>query len=120
MLRRTACQGPKTGQPFWGCSGYPDCRGTLPVSASEDSDQPDTFKKLGIPDYRDARDIHRQKFLARLSNEIGKRGVIDFLRQGVDHGPLHLDLFCGTLFTVTPDERLRGISSTTLAGDAMG
>jgi len=31
MLRRTARQGPKTGQSFWGCSGYPDCKGTLPV-----------------------------------------------------------------------------------------
>lgn len=33
--------------------------------------QPDTLKKLGIGDYRDAKDINRQKFLARLSNEIG-------------------------------------------------
>ena len=58
--------------------------------------QPDTFNKLGIADYRDAKDINRQKFLARLSNEIGKRGVIDVLRKGVDHGPLHFDLFYGT------------------------
>ena len=58
--------------------------------------QPDTLKKLGIGDYRDARDINRQKFLARLSTEIGKRGVIDVLRKGVDHGPLHFNLFCGT------------------------
>ena len=54
------------------------------------------FKKLGIADYQDAKDINRQKFLARLSNEIGKRGVIDVLRKGVDHGPLHFDLFYGT------------------------
>jgi len=56
--------------------------------------QPETLKKLGIADYRDGKDINRQKFLARLSNEIGKRGVIDVLRKGVDHGPLHFDLFC--------------------------
>jgi len=31
MFRRTARQGPKAGQSFWGCSGYPDCKGTLPV-----------------------------------------------------------------------------------------
>jgi len=31
MLQRTARKGLKTGQPFWGCSGYPDCKGTLPV-----------------------------------------------------------------------------------------
>ena len=44
----------------------------------------------------DAKDINRLKFLARLSGEIGKRGVIDVLRNGVDHGPLHFDLFFGT------------------------
>ena len=54
------------------------------------------MKKLAIADYKDAKDINRQKFLARLSNEIGKRGVIDVLRKGVDHGPLHFDLFYGT------------------------
>ena len=31
MQLRTARKGLKTGQPFWGCSGYPDCKGTLPV-----------------------------------------------------------------------------------------
>ncbi|OGQ50174.1 MAG: DEAD/DEAH box helicase, partial [Deltaproteobacteria bacterium RIFCSPLOWO2_02_FULL_57_26] len=36
------------------------------------------------------------KFLARLSAEIGKRGVIDVLRKGVEHGPVHFDLFYGT------------------------
>ena len=60
------------------------------------STQPATLKKLGIPDYRDAQDINRQKFLVRLSNELGKRGVIDVLRKGLDHGPLHFDLFYGT------------------------
>jgi type I restriction enzyme R subunit len=58
--------------------------------------QPEPFKKLGIADYKDSKDINRQKFLARLSTEIGKRGVIDVLRKGVDHGPLHFTLFYGT------------------------
>jgi type I restriction enzyme R subunit len=58
--------------------------------------QPEALKKLAIADYRDGKDINRQKFLARLSNEIGKRGVIDVLRKGVDHGPFHFDLFYGT------------------------
>jgi type I restriction enzyme R subunit len=58
--------------------------------------QPEALKKLGIADYKDAKDINRQKFLARLSNETGKRGMIDVLRKGVDHGPLHFDLFYGT------------------------
>jgi type I restriction enzyme R subunit len=58
--------------------------------------QPETVKQLGIVDYKDGKDINRQKFLARLSNEIGKRGVIDLLRKGVKHGPLDFALFYGT------------------------
>jgi type I restriction enzyme R subunit len=38
----------------------------------------------------------RQKFLARLQGEIGKRGVIDVLRHGVKHGPHELSAFYGT------------------------
>src|SRR5205814_799898 len=45
--------------------------------------QLETLKKLGIADYKDSKDINRQKFLARLSNEIGKRGVIDVLRKEI-------------------------------------
>ncbi len=60
------------------------------------STQPDTFAKLGITNEHDSKDINRLKFLTRLSSEIGKRGVIDVLRKGVDHGPLHFTLFYGT------------------------
>ena len=35
----------------------------------------------------------RRKFLARLQVEISKRGVIDVLRKGVQHGPHALELF---------------------------
>ena len=45
MLQRTARKGPKTGEPFWGCSGYPDCRGTLPVHLSDKSDLSDPSDK---------------------------------------------------------------------------
>ena len=38
----------------------------------------------------------RRKFLARLQDEISRRGVIDVLRHGVQHGPLDFDLFYGT------------------------
>jgi restriction system protein len=31
MALRTARQGPRAGQQFWGCSGYPDCKGLLPL-----------------------------------------------------------------------------------------
>lgn len=33
MIRRTAHQGPRAGQPFWGCSAYPDCTGTRRIAA---------------------------------------------------------------------------------------
>jgi type I restriction enzyme R subunit len=38
----------------------------------------------------------RRQFLARLQGEIAKRGTIDVLRNGVKHGPHHIDLFYGT------------------------
>ena len=38
----------------------------------------------------------RRAFLTRLQGEIAKRGTIDVLRNGIKHGPLHLDLFYGT------------------------
>lgn len=38
----------------------------------------------------------RRKFLARLQGEISRRGSIDVLRRGIDHGRHHIDLFYGT------------------------
>jgi type I restriction enzyme R subunit len=59
--------------------------------------QPETFRKLSITDASDTGDLNRLKFLARLSSEAGKRGVIDVLRKGIDHHPAgHFDLFYGT------------------------
>jgi len=58
--------------------------------------QPEAFKKLTLANERDTKDVNRLKFLTRLSAEIGKRGVIDVLRKGVEHGPVHFDLFYGT------------------------
>ncbi|MDP3029992.1 MAG: type I restriction endonuclease [Deltaproteobacteria bacterium] len=58
--------------------------------------QPEEFKKFGFGNYKDTKDIARLKFFARLSSEIGKRGVIDVLRKGIKHGALSFDLFYGT------------------------
>ena len=59
--------------------------------------QPEAFKKLAMADANDPKDINRLKFLSRLSSEIGKRGVIDVLRKGIEHHPAgHFDLFYGT------------------------
>lgn len=35
--RRTAGKGPRAGKEFWGCTAYPDCRGTIDIP----SNQPD-------------------------------------------------------------------------------
>ncbi len=54
--------------------------------------QPEVAESLGL-----ATDTPtRRQFLKRLSDEVGKRGVIDVLRNGVRHGPIHLTLFYGT------------------------
>ena len=59
--------------------------------------QPEAVKKLAMVDAHDARDLNRLKFLSRLSAEVGKRGVIDVLRKGIEHHPAgHFDLFYGT------------------------
>lgn len=35
MRRRTARQGPHAGRAFWGCTGYPECRGTRKVEGGK-------------------------------------------------------------------------------------
>jgi type I restriction enzyme R subunit len=50
--------------------------------------QPDAAETLDL----DKNSPVRHKFLARLQGEISKRGVIDVLRKGINHGPHHLDL----------------------------
>lgn len=54
--------------------------------------QPELVDKLSL----ETDTPTRRQFLARLEKEVGKRGAIDVLRKGVDHGPLHVDLFYGT------------------------
>ena len=49
--------------------------------------QPDVLKKLGISNLNDPKDLGRIKFLSRVSSEIGKRGIVDVLRKGVEHYP---------------------------------
>ncbi len=45
MLLRTARKGPKAGESFWGCSGYPDCRSTRQAGLTKKSDQSDGSDK---------------------------------------------------------------------------
>jgi type I restriction enzyme, R subunit len=37
--------------------------------------------------------IKRTQFLHRIQGEIAKRGVVDVLRKGVSHGPVHVDMY---------------------------
>src|SRR5659263_593645 len=53
--------------------------------------QPKVFAQLGIA----ADGPARLKFLARLQGEIAKRGVVDVLRKGIQHGAASVDLFYG-------------------------
>lgn len=39
--------------------------------------------------------VARLKFLARLQGEVAKRGIVDVLRNGIQHGPASIDLFYG-------------------------
>ena len=43
----------------------------------------------------DADSPVRRKFLARLKNEVGKRGIVEVLRNGVKHGPHAIALLYG-------------------------
>jgi type I restriction enzyme R subunit len=67
----------------------------VPLFAFLQATQPEEFKKLGIANYKDTKEIARLKFFARLSSETGKHGVIHVLRHGIKQGPLSFDLFYG-------------------------
>ena len=43
MRQRTTSKGPHAGQPFWGCTGYPKCKGTRQMA--DRSDKPQIYQK---------------------------------------------------------------------------
>lgn len=47
MVQRTARQGPHAGQSFWGCSAYPDCKGTRPIHPSDQSAKSESSSRPG-------------------------------------------------------------------------
>ena len=60
-----------------------------------------TFLQATQPDVADSLSLGqdsptRRKFLARLQRVVSRRGTIDVLRNGVRHGPHHIDLLYGT------------------------
>jgi type I restriction enzyme R subunit len=54
--------------------------------------QPKAVSILGI----DGEGIKLQQFLSRLQGEIVRRGIVDVLRRGINHGAAHVDLFYGS------------------------
>ncbi len=56
------------------------------------STQPEAAEALDL----DSDSPTRRKFLARLQVEVSKRGVVDVLRRGIQHGPYRIELFYGT------------------------
>ncbi len=59
------------------------------------------FLRATQPEVAEALDLDndsptRRKFLARLQGEVSRRGVVDVLRNGVQHGPHRIELFYGT------------------------
>ena len=40
MALRTARKGQLAGSQFWGCSGYPECKGTRPLEGSDGTNRP--------------------------------------------------------------------------------
>ena len=54
--------------------------------------QPETAQALNL----DSDDNTRRQFLNRLKNEIQNRGIIDVLRNGIEHGQHSIRLFYGT------------------------
>ncbi len=80
----------------WTCGAPRDydrehCVDLAQLSAFLRETQPDTAGALGL----DGDGPTRRKFLARVQGEISKRGTIDVLRNGVRHGPRHIDLLYG-------------------------
>jgi type I restriction enzyme R subunit len=54
--------------------------------------QPELAEALDL----DSDSPTRRKFLARLQGEVSKRGVVDVLRNGIEHGPHRIELFYST------------------------
>ena len=68
------------------------CADLAHLAAFLQDTQPETAQALNL----DADTNTRQRFLRRLHREIGSRGIIDILRNGIDHGQHSVRLFYGT------------------------
>ena len=101
------CEPPKegtAGEPLrgyggvgWSCGNPHDynrdyCVDLVQLTAFITDTQPEAVEPLRLDEDGPAR----RKFLARLEGEIAKRGTINVLRKGIEHGAHRLELFYGT------------------------
>jgi type I restriction enzyme R subunit len=68
------------------------CVDLVQLSAFLKATQPEVAETLALGEDNPTR----RKFLARLQGEVSRRGVVDVLRNGIKHGPHHIELFYGT------------------------
>ena len=68
------------------------CVDLVQLAAFLRATQPEVAESLDL----DNDSPTRRKFLARLQGEVSKRGVVDVLRNGIQHGPHRIELFYGT------------------------
>lgn len=68
------------------------CVDPVQLAAFLRSTQPEVAEALDL----DNDSPTRHKFLARLQGEVSKRGVVEVLRNGIQHGPHRIELFYGT------------------------
>ena len=68
------------------------CLDLVHLAAFLHDTQPETAQALHL----DSDDTTRRQFLQRLHRQIRDRGIIDVLRNGIDHGPHSIRLFYGT------------------------
>jgi len=68
------------------------CVDLVQLAAFLRTTQPEVAESLDL----DNDSPTRRKFLTRLQGEVSKRGVVDVLRGGIQHGPYRIELFYGT------------------------
>ena len=91
----------ETPAPYGGVGWLPGDPADYDREYCVDLVQLTAFLRSTQPEVAEALDLDndsptRRKFLARLQGEVSKRGVVDVLRGGIQHGPYRIELFYGT------------------------
>ncbi|MBC7080427.1 MAG: type I restriction endonuclease subunit R [Methanothrix sp.] len=91
----------ETPAPYGGVGWLPGDPADYDREYCVDLVQLTAFLRSTQPEVAEALDLDndsptRRKFLARLQGEVSKRGVVDVLRNGIQHGPHRIELFYGT------------------------